>query len=221
MKNITLAVLIALSTSVVAQAVSITEFVEITSGTFDSATDGNRTYAYRINTNGNDWTNSDLRIELTSGSIIHHLTNPPFGSPVPAPDPQDPFIGDSAVWSPIAPAGDFGTAFPAGTSIANPVYDNTVENATFWDVSWFNTATTDIGIFDIGMITLSPDANGTISYRTVSFDQTLGESQVEDGGYGNAEDRFAIVDGQIVPEPGTLALASLAVAGLLGARRRS
>lgn len=226
MKRFHLAVLILAALPLTVNAGSNTEFPLITNGVFDHSTDGNNTFAIRIETT-TDWTNSDIRIKLNSGEMNHFCTfcsaaflreggpSALFGPGYRSPEITNPYIGDSAVWSPIPATSDFTQYFPNGTNITNPYYDNRNENRIFWDVSWFNTNTGDIGTFDIGMITLSPDANGKLAYRTTT------DGAVEDGGYGPAKNRFTIINGRIViPEPGSLALISIGVVSLLGPRRR-
>ncbi|MEO2049294.1 MAG: hypothetical protein ABGX16_22280 [Pirellulales bacterium] len=55
-----------------AHAASITEFIPITTGLFDdSDLMGFTTYAMRVTTDETDWTNADLSIDLSSGTLNH------------------------------------------------------------------------------------------------------------------------------------------------------
>ena len=173
-----------------AHALTSTSFVPISTGVFDdSSLSGFTTYSYRVDA-ATDWTNSDLGVYLTSGTI-NHIEPPLFRSPHGALG-----FGDSAGFASSKVLGDLtggfnGVALAAGDHIETPTQLTT---------SWFTTETTDVGIFDIAMITLSNDANGTLEYRTLSG------SDIEDGPDGG-DVLFAdlnIVNGQIIPFDGPL-----------------
>ncbi|MEO2045796.1 MAG: acyl-CoA dehydrogenase family protein, partial [Pirellulales bacterium] len=147
-----------------------TVFVPVENGNFDnSALDGFTTYAMRV-TATTDWTNADLQVILTEGTIVH---SPPafLGSPNGANG-----LGDSAGIAPTLVAGDLTAGFNGTVGFAGPH----VETPTELRTSWFTTESNDIGTFDIAMLTLSNDANGTILFRTIAG------ADVEDGGFGGS-----------------------------------
>ncbi len=212
MKNLFFALLIVLGSSVAATAGTMTDFVLVSNGGFDDAGDGFNTYAMRV-TADTDWTNADMSIALTGGSLKHIEGAAPFGGTAPTPGVAG--LGDTAVFGPTTQLGD---GLAAGANAPQLAADHE-ESATAFKANWFNTSTDDIGEFDIAMITVSTDANGEILFRTIAG------TEVEEGGFTiGAAPTWEVRDGAIVPtipEPTTMALAGLALAGVLSTRRRS
>jgi len=141
-----------------------------------------------------DWTNSDMTIELTSGSM-NRIESAGFAGG-PEAGPQG--LGDTAVFSPVSSLGDI-----TGGAGANTAVDHTETPNTF-SASWFNTATDDIGTFDIAMITLSDDANGSLRFRTISG------AEVEEGRFTVGSQPVNFIRngciGPCIPEPSTATL---------------
>jgi len=154
-----------------------TRFVEVKTGTFnDASLSGFTTYAMRVEAD-TDWTNADMTIELTSGSM-NHIEIAAFAGG-PEANPQG--FGDTAVFSPLFAVGDI-----AGSPGTNAAVAHT-EGAQDFEASWFNTATDDVGVFDIAMITISNDADGALIFRTISG------SIVEEGSFTTHIPRIAAV----------------------------
>ena len=194
-----------------AMAGTVTQFDRVQNGVFDKATlVGFNTYAMRV-TADTDWTNSDMEIDLSKGTFNHISTVPPFGGMASIPGVTG--IGDTAVFGPTK---ELGSGFHA---VGNPpqLATDHSESPTSFIASWFNTATDDIGVFDIGMITISDDAEGELRFRTISG------REVEEGGYtlGTAP-TWTIRRGAIVrvPEPGSGGVVALSALFCLGGRRR-
>ena len=215
MKNLFLAVLIALSTSLTAMAgVPSTQFVQINTGTFDNAgLAGFSTWAMRV-TADTDWTNADLDIELTSGTM-NHIAPAFLGNPEGTGG-----FGDTAGLAPTVVNGDLTGGF-------NGTYSNAQhsESTTEFLSKWFTTNTDDIGTFDVAMITISDDANGALRFRTLSgADADASTWDPKDPVTGNRAGGIpfiAITNGIIgVPEPTSLVMASLGLVGLYGTRCR-
>ncbi|MCH2114699.1 MAG: PEP-CTERM sorting domain-containing protein [Pirellulales bacterium] len=200
-----LALFAVLCMAVGAHAGTTTSFPLVSNGVFDNGgLAGFSTYAMRV-TSTTDWTNADLEISLSEGSL-NHVAPAFLGSTVGVNG-----LGDTAGLAPTAVLADLTGGFNGTFSSAGAH----VESATDFSSSWFTTAGGDIGTFDIGMITLSSDAVGTIAYRTIAG------SAVENGGWAGSPATFRIEGGAIVvPEPTSLMLASLGLIPMF-LRRRS
>ena len=109
-------------------------------------------------TTDSDWHSAALLLELTQGSIYQ---DPVGGATSPNPALFDTFptlVYDTYV------AADGNTAVIAGG--AGDVYGDVYQFDTVeLDVSWFSTATDEIGTINLGRITLSDDAVGTWSLK--------------------------------------------------------
>ena len=206
MKNIFFALLIVSASSLSAIAGTTSEWIEVSNGKFDDAGLADfRTYALRV-TADTDWTNADIDVSL-SGGTLNHLTPPFLGS-----DNGVNGFGDSAGMAPTVVLGDVTGGFNGVVGFAGAH----VESSTSLNSSWFTTETDDIGTFDIAMLTISSDANGSINWRTIA------SSEVEERGFGGLGEGMLIINGLIgIPEPTSLTLAGLGLAALFGTRRRS
>jgi hypothetical protein len=174
---------------------------------------------------GQDWTNSEIRIQLTTGTIYNAFSNPDVdteGDPVPAlfaaaGSRQGAF--DSFVNSKPGTNGRVRSATLLGTLNADgsagqlPVIGLLGANSTVASVAWGNTVGGEEGTFQVGQFTLSADATGTFLGHTYSTDQPGGAFHTFQGNIVGG------VMGNIVPEPTGLAGALLLGVGLLRRRR--
>ncbi|MEO2020795.1 MAG: PEP-CTERM sorting domain-containing protein [Pirellulaceae bacterium] len=198
-----LGLIAAVCMSAAAQADTVTNFVPVSTGVFDDpGLAGFTTWAMRV-TADTDWTNADLNISLDSGAL-NHVAPAFLGSPNGVNN-----FGDTAGMAPTSVNGDITGGFNGVVGFAGDHFEGPDHIRT----SWFTTETDDIG-----MVTLSSDANGILRFRTVAGEQ------VGDGGIGiNSGILFTIRNGGIdrIPEPTTLVLAGLGLCGVLALRRRS
>lgn len=155
-----------------------------------------------IVTTSTDWLSAELLLNLTSGSIYQH----PFGGTTrPNPlliDTNPELAFDTFVWNgvsfttpiDIAPVGIAGGAVDLGGNSMSTF------NTSVLDVTWYTTATTDIGTLALARVTLSNMATGTWRIRLSN-----------DGGDLIVTPSQPVIDGQlVVPEPSSVALVAAA-----------
>jgi len=156
-----------------------------------------------------DWLGSQLLIELEQGSVFQQPVsqggsdfppNPAFFAVFPALE-FDTFLTGGQNDPTSTPAGIAGGAVDLGGQAAARFGEDT----TGIDVAWFTTTLDDIGLLTTARITLSDDAAGTWKALVAVQSGTGGTNHVFQG---------PIAAGQMVPEPGTLALLALAAAAL-------
>jgi hypothetical protein len=175
---------------------------------------------------GADWTNSELRIELTTGSVYNRAaaTGGTDGAPSPVLWAAAPTFSPGA-YDTFVNSKDLAAGFIAGgidgnqASTPPPALGLQPEaNPTqVVGVSWGNTIGGESGEFQVGQFTLSPDATGRWFVRTFSTDQGAGFHTVP----VPAGTWAPIVGGvMVVPEPTSLAGLLVAGGGLLLHRRR-
>jgi hypothetical protein len=203
-----------LTTSVASfAAVPSTQWVEVHTGKMDDPSlTGFTTWAMRV-TADTDWTNSDLVVNLTNGSMNHYL------APGPDAGPAFPVLGDTAVFGPLTSLGDL-TGGWGDFSLVQPH----TETPTTFVTSWFNVNSGDTGTFDAAMLTISNNAHGTIEWRSISG------GDAEYRGYNGRGVGLTICHGVVgvldpppscIPEPTTATLALAALCLVSGRRRQN
>ena len=179
-----------------------------------------------VNVGNNDWTNSSIRISLTTGAA-YNASNAVAteSSPVPAfwttvgfrNGPYDTFVNSKGLGAtpdtnPTA-ATILGTLNANGTAGPPPALGLTGANPTLVSAQWGNTTNGETGTFSVGRFTLSSTATGTF----------FGESFDSSGGGVGSPFSGTIAGGVMtlttIPEPSSLGLLGLATVGLLRRRR--
>jgi PEP-CTERM motif-containing protein len=152
---------------------------------------------------GDDWIDAALQIDLTAGSIYNAPAFDADGTQANLWGLVAGLQWDSAVG--IANDGSGGGRWCAGSECPFPPQNLGGTGVGAAQIGWFNTVTTDTAPVQIANISLTDDAAGVWSLIT-SFanGQTLSSGSV--------------INGVMVPEPGTMALLGLATVCLI--RRR-
>ena len=177
---------------------------------------------------GQDWTNSEIRIALTTGTVYNAAgtagtqaspNSDNFTTAGRRQSAYDTFVNSKpALFDPsdptspivLQPATILGKLNPDNTAGEPPAIGLSGQGGTEISVAWGNTVGGEAGTFQIGQFTLSADATGTFFGRTFATDQPGGAFHIFQGN---------VVGGVLVPEPTSLA-ALLAVGGGLLLRRR-
>lgn len=167
---------------------------------------------------GRDWTNSQIRLSLTSGTVYNasnavateSTPNPAFWAiPSFRNGEFDTFVNSKNVTS----ATILGGINADGSSHPPPADGLTLVNATLVTASWGNLVGSEDGVFSIGRFTLSNTAVGTFFGRTFdNFGADVAFSGTIAGGVMT-----------LVPEPGSvisLVGGSIMLLGLQRNRRR-
>ncbi len=159
-----------------------------------------------------DWTATFLQVNLTSGSIFQEKEG--FGQNGVTLGQTDPngfsFLPSSEFDSYIFdPHG--GAQIQSACAAIGPCPHTQFDTSTI-DISWNSAGadTSDLGIFSIARVTLSPDANGTAFVASLVS-----------GAASRVETDFLIQNGHIVPVPEPASVLLLGLSGLGLMRRRS
>ena len=168
---------------------------------------------------GHDWTNSEIRITLATGTIYNAFSTPSVDA-VTDPDPSlwaqpgrrhgayDSFVNAKpGADGRVRPAVLLGALDPDFSGGPPPAIGLRGSHSTVASVMWGSTAPED-GTFQIGQFTLSADATGTYFGRTYATDEP-GDFHVFQG----------TIVGGFIPEPSGLAWLLLPGLGLLRRRR--
>ena len=170
-----------------------TEFVFNDSNTVygDSSNYYNSWLMYGMTTS--DWTKASIRIDLTEGTMNHS--------------------GDAGGLEPVPEAVsyyDTGGLCPKFNPLLSPwLYWDWNEEPDYFNLTWIDEPDDGAGTWLLGVVTITTDAMGTIT--GTNYDADTSENGVDFA--------FEIVNGQIVPEPASVALLLLGFSALLKKRK--
>ncbi len=150
-----------------------------------------------------DWTTTEMNLTLTSGEIYQETVGGSNTEPNPAFFASFPDLE----WDTYA-------ATPGGHARSASFAGTTVMDATTFDAVWFDSVTGEAGTFRIARITLSTDADGDITgdaFFAIPGETEPGKESLDD---------YYVENGNILPEPATLAIIGLGGICVLLRRRR-
>lgn len=206
MRYVASLIVLAMVASVAPAAISM----DIDSNTDNSAVLGSGyvTNDLIVTTDGYEWTQSQILLTLTSGSVYQE---PGYGEWYPQPS----FYG-------LVPELEFDTWMCDGDG-SQPSSQKCAANLTGgdafnWDTShldavWYTNGEFE-GTYLNARITLTDDAQGTWAYCNWDAEDETMDVLYEGSGY-------LVVDGYMIPEPATMAMLMLGGLGVLARRKRS
>lgn len=193
--------LVAVSGLAAAVQADITTSVSAVNNSSSPELAGFNTWDLGANTGTADWTQAQMVITLSTGTIYMHALNGGFQAPNPA------LIG-------IFPAIAFTSYITDGSSATVSVAGGAVNlggapaasfNSTGANVAWFTTNLNDFGQRTLARLSLSSNATGTWQLQV----RAAGETPVTVGG---------VITNGVIPTPAAASV--LALGGLVASRRR-
>lgn len=176
-----------------------------------------------VNVGGNDWTNSLIRIQLTTGTVYNAINaagteaspNAAIWTiPTLRNGPYDSFVNSKGLGATPdtnpQPATILGTVNSDGSPGPTPAIGLNINGAQLVSAQWGNTTGGETGTFSVGRFTLSADATGTF------FGQSFDSSG---GGAGVSFSGNIVAGAMVVPEPTALGLLGIGLAGTVARRR--